>query len=138
MACNSTHADTAPGTVTAFQPSAGTSLPPKYSGVHAAGERPDALRPCNSRPSQTMAKASEPMPLDTGSTKVNATAVATAASTALPPSASIRRPAWAASGCEVHTRLAANTGFRGQAYGKFQSNGVLTLASVTPLRKKAS
>ena len=90
-------------------------MPPKYSGVHAAGERPDAFRPCSRLPSQTMAKASEPMPLDTGSTMVSVMAVAMAASTALPPSASIRRPAWAASGCDVHTTLAARTGFRGQA-----------------------
>jgi hypothetical protein len=75
--------------VTEFQPSAGTALPPKYSGVHAAGERPDAFSPCSRRPSQTMANASEPMPLDTGSTSVRVIAAATAASTALPPLASI-------------------------------------------------
>jgi hypothetical protein len=62
-----------------------------------------------------MAKASEPMPLETGSTTVKAIAVAIAASTALPPSASIRRPAWAASGCDVHTTFAARTGLRGHA-----------------------
>jgi hypothetical protein len=62
-----------------------------------------------------MAKASDPIPLDTGSTTVSAIAVAMAASTAPPPSASIRTPACAASGCEVHTTLAASTGFRGQA-----------------------
>src|SRR6202008_1665155 len=111
----SAQADTAPGTVTEFQPTAGTALPPKYSGVHPAGERPEAFRPCNCRPSQTMANASEPMPLDTGSTRVRVMAVATAASTALPPSASIRKPAWAASGCDVHTTFAARMGFRGQA-----------------------
>src|SRR6185437_17122053 len=115
FACNSTQADTAPGTVTAFQPSSGTPLSPKYSGVHAAGDRPDAFRPCSSWPSHTMANASEPIPLDTGSTTVNAIAVAIAASTALPPSASIRKPACAASGCEVHTTFVASTGFRGQA-----------------------
>ncbi len=115
LACSSTHAETAPGTVTEFQPTAGMALPPKYSGVHSAGERPDALRPCSCRPSQTMANASEPMPLDTGSTSVRVIAVAMAASTALPPSASIRRPAWAASGWDVHTTLAARTGLRGQA-----------------------
>jgi len=115
LACSSTHADTAPGTVTEFQPSTGTALPPKYSGVHAAGERPDAFSPCSCRPSQTMAKASEPMPLETGSTTVRTIAVAIAASTALPPSASIRRPAWAASGCDVHTAFEARTGLRGHA-----------------------
>lgn len=62
-----------------------------------------------------MAKASEPMPLETGSTIVSVMAVAMAASTALPPSASIRRPAWAASGCDVHTMFSATTGLRGQA-----------------------
>lgn len=115
LACSSTQADTAPGTVTEFQPSTGTALPPKYSGVHAEGERPDAFRPCSFCPSQTMLKASEPMPLDTGSTTVRVMAVATAASTALPPSASIRRPACAASGCDVHTTFVARMGMRGQA-----------------------
>ena len=90
-------------------------MPPKYSGVHAAGERPDAFNPCSRSPSHTMAKASEPMPLDTGSTTVSVMAVAIAASTALPPSASIRRPAWAASGCDVHTTFPARMGLRGQA-----------------------
>lgn len=50
-------------------------------------------------------------------------AVAIAASTAFPPSASIRRPAWAASGCEVHTALAARMGVCGHAYGKVQPKG---------------
>jgi hypothetical protein len=37
----STQADTQPGTDTLFQPRAGTAFRPlKYSGVHAAGERP--------------------------------------------------------------------------------------------------
>lgn len=107
-------------------------MPPKYSGVHAAGERPEALRPCTFSPSQTMANASEPIPLETGSTMVSVMAVAMAASTALPPSASIRRPAWAASGCDVHTTLSARTGLRGQAYGKSHPNGWFTFASVTP------
>jgi hypothetical protein len=96
--CSSTQADTAPGTVTEFHPRSGTRSPPKYSGVHAAGDRPDAFNPCSFAPSQTMAKASEPMPFDTGSTRVRVIAAASAASTALPPSASIARPAWAASG----------------------------------------
>ena len=80
-----------------------------------AGERPDALRPCSRSPSHTIAKASEPMPLETGSTRVSVMAVAIAASTALPPSASIRSPACAASGCDVHTAFAARSGLRGQA-----------------------
>jgi hypothetical protein len=46
---------------------------------------------------------------------VSVMAVAMAASTALPPSASIRSPACAANGCEVHTTFPARFGFRGQA-----------------------
>ena len=45
-----------------------------------------------------MANVSEPIPFDTGSTSDAVIAVAIAASTALPPSAIILRPAWAASG----------------------------------------
>ena len=101
--------------MTEFQPRTGTGPPRKYSGVHAAGERPEAFNPCNLSPSHTMAKASEPMPLDTGSTKVSVIAAASAASTALPPSASIARPACAASGWDVHTTLRASTGLRGHA-----------------------
>jgi hypothetical protein len=129
LACSSTHADTAPGTVTEFQPNVGTPLPPKYSGDHAAGDLPDAFKPCNWLPSQTIAKASEPIPLDTGSTTVSAIAVARAASTALPPSARIPRPACAASGCDVATTLRASTGLRGHAYGCSQENGAL----ITPM-----
>ena len=55
------------------------------------------------------------MPLDTGSTKVRVIAAASAASTALPPSASIASPACAASGWDVQTTLCASTGLRGQA-----------------------
>ena len=62
-----------------------------------------------------MAKASEPMPFDTGSTSDSVIAVARIASTAFPPSASIARPACAASGCEVQTTFCARTGFLGQA-----------------------
>ena len=62
-----------------------------------------------------MAKASEPMPLETGSTSVSVIAVARIASTALPPAASICRPACAASGCEVETTFCASSGLRGQA-----------------------
>src|SRR6185436_5949120 len=57
------------------------------------------------------------MPLETGSTSVSVMAVARIASTALPPSASICRPACAASGWVVDTTFAASTGLRGQAYG---------------------
>src|SRR6185503_2000756 len=98
---------------TAFQPIPGTAPPPKYSGVHARGERPDAFNPCNCVPSHTIANASEPIPLDTGSTSVSVIAVATMASTALPPSAIIRSPACAAKGCDVATTLPAIRGLRG-------------------------
>jgi len=59
-----------------------------------------------------MANASLPMPLLVGSTTVSAIAVARAASTALPPLASMRRPAAAASGWLVATTLRARTGMR--------------------------
>ena len=110
---NSTHAETQPGTVTAFQPRIGmvcASL--KRSGVHAAGARPEAFRPRSFLPSHKMAKASEPMPLLVGSSTVRAMAVAITASTALPPFNSMRRPACAASGCEVDTQLRARIGMR--------------------------
>jgi hypothetical protein len=86
--------------------------PAKYSGVQAAGERPEALRPARSLPSQTIAKRSEPMPFEIGSTMVSAIAAPSAASTAFPPSSSIRRPACAASGCDVDTTFAAIVGRR--------------------------
>jgi hypothetical protein len=86
LACRSTQACTQPGTVTVFQPRTGMVFwAAKYSGVQPAGERPEALRPCSFLPSQTMAKASEPMPLETGSTTVRVMAVARMASMAVPP-----------------------------------------------------
>mgnify|MGYP003609270794 CR=1 FL=1 len=103
-------ADTAPGTVTAFQPFSG--MPPslsKYAGVQPAGARPDAFRPCSSLPSHTIAKPSLPMPQPVGSTTVKAMAAASAASTALPPASNMRRPACAARGCEVLTTLRPST-----------------------------
>ncbi len=114
---SSTQAETAPGTVTEFQP---RGTPPPDPGApapaasrcfasKAAGERPEALRPCSSRPSHRMQKASEPMPLPVGSRIVMVMAVATAASTALPPFCSMARPAWAASACDVATTLRAIT-----------------------------
>ena len=52
------------GSVTASQPRVGIALlPAKRSGVHPAGERPEASRPTRRWPSQRIAKASEPMPL---------------------------------------------------------------------------
>src|SRR4029079_16087846 len=65
------------------------------------------------------------MPLETGSTSERVMAVARIASTALPPSASICRPACAASGCEVETTFCASSGLRGQGVGFLQSNGVM-------------
>ncbi len=84
----------------------------KYSGVQPAGAGPEPLIPCRLLPSHRMAKASLPRPLLTGSQMVMAAAAAMAASTALPPFHSMRRPACAASGCEVDTALRANTGMR--------------------------
>ena len=52
------------------------------------------------------------MPFMQGSTTVRVMAVASAASTALPPRASINKPALAASGCEVLTTLRASNGMR--------------------------
>ncbi|MNT69153.1 hypothetical protein D3C72_2074510 [compost metagenome] len=59
-----------------------------------------------------MAKQSEPKPLLTGSVRASVEAAAIAASTALPPWARIRKPAWAAKGWDVATTLRANTGVR--------------------------
>jgi hypothetical protein len=87
-------------------------LPLNRSGVQAAGERPEAFRPCSLPPSQRIANASLPMPLPVGSTTVSVIAVASAASTALPPFISMERPACAASGWEVATTLRASTGMR--------------------------
>ena len=44
--CNSTQAETHPGTLTEFQPRSGTlERAAKNSGVHPAGERPEAFSP---------------------------------------------------------------------------------------------
>jgi len=59
-----------------------------------------------------MANASPPMPFMQGSTIVSVMAVASAASTALPPFCSMRKPAWAPRGCEVATTLRAKSGRR--------------------------
>src|SRR5687767_8632281 len=113
------HAETTPGTVTESQPVTGMrSRLANRPGVHAAGEWPEAFRPCRVLPSQTRAKASDPMPFITGSTTVSVMAVATSASAALPPLSSMRSPACAASGCEVATTFDANTGMRWDQYGK--------------------
>ncbi len=108
-----TQAETQPGTLTEFQPRCGMVLwSLKNSGVQAAGERPEAFKPCSLAPSQTIANASLPRPLETGSSTVSAIAVASAASMALPPCCSMRSPACAASGCEVATMLRARMGLR--------------------------
>lgn len=64
----------------------------------AIGAGPEALRPYILPLNQTMAKQSAPMPLPVGSTTGMALAMATAASTALPPFKSTCRPAEAACG----------------------------------------
>src|SRR6185312_9714531 len=56
------------------------------------------------------------------STTVSAIAAARPASTALPPRASIERPACAARGCEVATTFFASTGMRCEGYEKSQVN----------------
>ncbi|MNV46459.1 hypothetical protein D3C71_1382920 [compost metagenome] len=100
----------------------------KYSVFHAAGATPDEFKPCSSLPSQTMAKQSPPRPQDTGSTSTIVAAAAMAASTALPPLSSMRRPAWAASGCDVDTTLRANSGMRTEGYGLAQSKVFMCLS----------
>ncbi len=113
---SATHPDTAPGIVTDSQPRSGIAdLPANRFGDHAIGARPDAFRPTSSSPLHRMAKRSEPMPLLQGSTTVSVMAVASAASTAFPPRASMARPACAASGCDVATALRAKTGWRRDA-----------------------
>ena len=57
-----------------------------------------------------MQKASAPMPFIVGSTTVMAAALAIAASTALPPLASMRRPAVDARCWDVETTFSAKTG----------------------------
>src|SRR6478735_8551921 len=106
---------TAPGMLTESTPRLGgvrasaPYLPAKYCGDQPAGAGPEAFRPCSFCPSHRMAKASLPRPLLTGSQMVMAAAAATAASTALPPFHNMRKPACAASGCEVETTLRAKT-----------------------------
>src|SRR5690606_28467315 len=121
FSCNAAHPATTPGTVTVSQPRLGCLAKPlasvpylrlKYSTFQAAGAGPEEFRPCSLAPSHKMAKQSPPMPQETGSTSVMVAAAAMAASTALPPLSIMRRPAWAARGCEVDTTLRAKTGVR--------------------------
>src|SRR5690349_2909370 len=90
----------------------------KRSGVQAAGDRPDAFKPCSVEPSHMIANASLPTPLLVGSTIVSVIAAASAASTALPPRSNARIPASTAKGCEVATILRPNTGERREGYGR--------------------
>ena len=109
----SRHAITAPGTVTESHPRCGiAACSLKRSSDQPAGERPEALSPCSFLPSHKMQKASLPMPLLVGSSTVREIAVASMASTALPPLSIMRRPACAASGWDVATVLRASTGMR--------------------------
>ncbi len=102
--------------MTASQPCTGMAVRPlKRSGVHPAGARPEALSPTSFSPSHRIANASEPMPLEVGSTTVSVIAAASAASTALPPFASACNPACAASGCDVATTFFASSGMRCEA-----------------------
>ena len=74
------------------------------SRVSSAGEKPLELSPASFSPFiETMAKQSPPTPLLAGSTTVSAAAVASAASTALPPSCRIFSPACVASGWDEAT-----------------------------------
>ena len=99
---------TVPGTETDHALSLGMWLSPvrvTSSMAAAAGARPLALRATTRRSfaSQMSEKRSPPTPVDIGSTTLRAAAVATAASTALPPAIIIRSPAIAASGWLVAT-----------------------------------
>src|SRR5262249_57604138 len=120
------------GRVTLSQPGCGTLFSPaKSSGVHAAGERPEAFRPRSSLPSQTIAKRSEPIPFEIGSTTVSVIAVASAASIAFPPSASTRAPACAASGWEGEATFAAIVGRRAVRDEEVQSGNLIAQGSFT-------
>ncbi len=136
---SATQPATAPGVVTLSQPRTGMRPPwrrSKWAGSQAAGATPDALRPCSRSPSHTIANRSLPRPLDTGSTMVSAAAAAMAASIALPPCSSMRRPACEASGCEVETTLRANTGLRTVGYGLRQSKFMVSFSGLrTHLRQ---
>src|SRR6185369_15067283 len=135
---SATQPATAPGTVTESKPRLGglTASAPylrlKCSVVHAAGALPEAFRPCSCWPSHTIANASLPRPLLTGSQIVMAAAAAIAASTALPPFHMMRSPACAASGCEVETTLRASTGRRVVGYGLLKLNFIRSLSRAGP------
>ena len=99
--CSTPQASGAPGTETLVHPRSGNAVCPAARNAcaeSARGAGPDAFKPCSFSPSHTIANASLPMPFDVGSTTVRVIAVASAASTALPPARRIARPACAASG----------------------------------------
>ena len=79
------------------------------AGRRRAGPGPAASSPCSRSPSQTSANASPPMPVDIGSVTHRIAAAARAASAALPPRSSARRPARVASGWLVATIASAAT-----------------------------
>src|SRR6185312_6481049 len=132
---SATQLPTAPGTVTESMPRCGgvraaaPYLRLKYSGVQVCGAQPEAFNPCSRSPSHRMQNASLPRPLLTGSQMVIAAAAAIAASTALPPCRNMERPACAASGCEVLTRLRAKTGMRDEGLGLVKSNCMAQLSA---------
>src|SRR5262249_8337668 len=81
---------------------------------------------------------SAPMPLLVGSTTVSAIAQARAASTALPPFCSIRKPACAASGWLVATTFLASTGIRWERYGNSNLNGSIEAGMIPPMHIQMS
>ena len=109
-----TQADTAPGTVTAFQPHLGEAAQLlKYSSVHAARPRPESVPDrAGSLAIPHDGKPSLPRPQPVGSTTVSAMGGNGASHTALPPASSMRRPACAASQGEVETTLRPMTALR--------------------------
>ena len=99
---------TVPGVATEYTPVSGMALSPflvSSSMLAAAGARPLPFRARTlfSLLSHTKANMSPPTPVDMGSTTFSAAAAAMAASTALPPSISTRRPVAAAKGWLVAT-----------------------------------
>ena len=98
------------------------------SGSALRGAGPAASSPCSRLPSQTCAKRSPPMPVDIGSVTQRTAAAARAASTALPPRSSARRPARVASGWLVATMASAATagGRKGEDHGQRRTPGEVT------------
>ena len=108
LSSRTSHPCTVPGTDTEYGPIAGILLRPcdsNSSMLAALGARPLPFSATTSLrlAFQIKAKRSPPTPVDIGSTTFKVAAVATAASTALPPAMRIRRPAMAANGWLVAT-----------------------------------